>query len=114
MTGGSETPERFKVDDAASLLLQRELWSSWAGVLRSYAAVHSLGREYHAVVEVSEHEILVRYGTRWMRFTPVEMQGSEGEPVPFRLTINGTAVVDGIEDEMDLAAERLCREIITV
>jgi len=101
-------------DTAVSPLLQRELWSSWAGVLRSYAAVHSLGRAFHAVVEVSEREILVRYGVRWMRFTPERMETSEGAAVPFRLTINGTAVVDGTEEAMDLAAERLAREIITV
>lgn len=99
---------------AEATLLQRELWSSWAGVLRSYAAVHSLGRAFHAVVEVSEREILVRYGRRWMRFTASAMETSEETAVPFRLTINGTAMVDGAEDEMDLVAERLCREIITV
>ncbi len=93
-------------------LLQRELWSSWAGVLRSYAAVHSLGQPFHAVVEVSEAEILLRYGTRWLRFTHTSFEGSDAAAGPFCLTVNGQAVVDGVEDEMDLAAERLCREII--
>ena len=95
-------------------LLQRELWSSWAGVLRSYAAVHSLGREQHAVVEVSEAEILLRYGSRWLRFQPGTMDSSENGPRGFALTVNGRASIDGTEDEMDLAAERLTREIITL
>ena len=95
-------------------LLQRELWSSWAGVLRSYAAVHSLGRDQHAVVEVSEAEILLRYGTRWLRFTHDHVTSSRGTEHTFTLTENGQARVDGTEDEMDLTAERLAREIITL
>ncbi len=98
----------------ADLMLQRELWTSWAGVLRSYAAVHSLGQPFHAVVEVSDGEILIRYGTRQMRFDPATMRVDDGPAVPFRLTVNGHAIVGDTEDEMDLAAERLCREIITV
>lgn len=93
-------------------LLQRELWSSWAGVLRSYAAVHSLGRPFHAVVEVSAQEILLRYGTLWTRFTPASFESSTGLTGSFYLTVNGQVRMDGVEDEMDLAAERLSREII--
>ena len=95
-------------------VVQRELWTSWAGVLRAYAAVHSLGRPSHAILEVSDAEILLRYGTRQIRFTPATMQVENGSPVPFRLTVNGRAIMGETEDEMDLAAERLCREIITV
>lgn len=95
-------------------LLQRELWSSWAGVLRSYAAVHSLGRDQHAVVEVSEREILLRYGARWLRFQPGSMSSSEDGTKVFELTEDGRARVDNTEDEMDLTAERLTREIITL
>ncbi len=94
--------------------LQRELWTSWAGVLRSYAAVYSLGREQHAVLEVSEREILLRYGQRSMRFEPALVTLGDGSHLPFGLTVNGRAIVGETEDEMDLAAERLCREIITV
>lgn len=93
--------------------LQNELWSSWAGVLRSYAAVHSLGRDQHAVVEVSQDEILLRYGVRWCRFSRSAIQRSNGQRHTFALTVNGRAEVDSTEEEMDLAAERLTREIIT-
>ena len=94
--------------------LHRELWSSWAGVLRSYAAVHSLGREQHAVIEVSETAILLRYGARTLLFEPTAMREDGGPAIPFHLTVNGRAIVGTTEDEMDLAAERLCREIIAV
>jgi hypothetical protein len=94
--------------------LHRELWTSWASLLRSYSAVHSLGREHHAVVEVSDATILVRYGFRWMQFTHDEYRTSEGESKPFKLTENGRAIVGDHEDEMDLFAERLASAIITV
>ncbi len=92
--------------------LQRELWTSWASLLRSYAAVHSLGRDQHAVVEVSGTEILVRFGTRWMRFTPSTYTTSNGQQQAFALTVNGRARVGDDEDEMDLCAERLASAII--
>ena len=92
--------------------LQRELWTSWASLLRSYAAVHGLGKEQHAVVEVSEAEVLVRFGHRSIRFTPDMYVASDGTPYPFALTVNGRARVGDDEDEMDLLAERLASEII--
>ncbi len=92
--------------------LQRELWTSWASLLRSYAAVHSLGRDQHAVVEVSPAEILVRFGIRWMRFTTSVYSTSDGTHQPFSLTVNGRARVGDSEDEMDLVAERLASAII--
>lgn len=94
--------------------LHRELWTSWASLLRSYSAVHSLGREHHAIVEVSDTTILVRYGIRWMQFTATEYRTSEGLSNPFQLTENGRAIVGDHEDEMDLFAERLASAIITV
>ena len=94
--------------------LQRELWTSWASLLRSYAAVHALGRDQHAVVEVSSDEIVVRFGTRWMRFTHAAHSDSSGRNEPFALTVNGRARVGDSEDEMDLCAERLASAIIHV
>ena len=76
--------------------------------------MHSLGRDQHAVVEVSASEILVRFGMRWMRFTPDCYSNSEGESLPFALTVNGHARVGGDEDAMDLCAERLASAIITL
>ena len=65
------------------------------------------------MVEVSDAEILLRYGTRWLRFTTDRIQSSTGAEHGFALTTEGRARVDDVEDEMDLAAERLTREIIT-
>jgi hypothetical protein len=92
--------------------LHRELWTSWASLLRSYAAVHSLGREQHAVVEVSEDSITVRYGLKWMQFTSAEFTDALGVSHTFALTENGRARIDADEDEMDLWAERLASAII--
>ena len=94
--------------------LHRELWTSWASLLRSYAAVHSLGREQHAVVEVSAASITVRYGLRWMTFTHSTCTRSDGLDETFTLTESGRARVGDMEDEMDLSAERLASAIIAV
>ena len=37
--------------------LHTELWTSWASLLRSYAAAHGLNATQHAVVEVSAEEV---------------------------------------------------------
>ncbi len=94
--------------------LHRELWTSWASLLRSYAAVHSLGREQHAVVEVSGASITVRYGLRWMSFTSSAYTSSDGTAETFTLTESGRARVGDMEDEMDLSAERLASAIIAL
>ena len=52
-------------------------------------------------------------GSRWLRFTSSEMQGSEGAPVSFALNEDGTVTIDGGgPEEMDFAAERLAREMM--
>lgn len=94
--------------------LHRELWTSWASLLRSYCAVHSLGRDQHAVVEVSAATILIRYGLHWSEFSHTEYRTSEGLTKPFQLTENGRTRVGADEDEMDLFAERLASAIITL
>lgn len=92
--------------------LQRELWTSWASLLRSYAAVHGLGKSQHAVVEVSDSSILIRFGERSSLFTPDEYRAPDGKQYPFALMVNGRARVGDEEDEMDLFAERLASAII--
>lgn len=92
--------------------LHRELWTSWASLLRSYAAAHGLNSSQHAVVEVSEDRITVRHGTRWISFTATAYESSNGNTLPFALTEHGTATVDGKEEEMDMAAEQLARELM--
>ena len=92
--------------------LQHELWTSWASLLRSYAAVHGLGKDQHAVVEVSADAIIVRFGQRAARFTQDEYVAPDGTVLPFALTVNGRAQAGDEEDEMDLVAERLASAII--
>ena len=90
-----------------------ELWTSWASVLRSYAAAHGLNGKHHAVVEVSADEIILRVNGGWLRFTAAEMQHSGEAPVGFALTEDGNVRIgDGLKEEMDMAAERLTREML--
>ncbi len=97
-----------------STTLHRELWTSWASLLRSYAAAHGLNAPQHAVVEVSAEEITLRVGGRWLRFTADRVEGSHGEPQPFHLNENGTvSYANTPEEEMDMAAERFAREMMS-
>jgi hypothetical protein len=82
-------------------------------VLRSYAAAHGLNAKQHAVVEVSANSIILRVGSRWMEFTPTERRLSDGPPTSFTLLEDGTVSLDGAPaEEMDMAAERLAREML--
>jgi hypothetical protein len=91
-----------------------ELWTSWASLLRSYAAAHGLNSTQHAVVEVSADEITLRVGIHWLRFTATNLESSNAPPVPFNLEENGTVRINnGPEEEMDFAAERIAREMMS-
>jgi hypothetical protein len=92
--------------------LHRELWISWASLLRSYAAAHGLNSNRFAVIEFGEDEIVVRVDVKWVRFTHGEMEKSDGSRSVFALNEDGTVTLDGKIDEMDLAAERVTRELM--
>ena len=92
--------------------LRTELWTSWASLLRSYAAAHGLNSRHHAVVEVGADEITLRVSSKWLRFTYETIQDSEGNQTDFSLQEDGTVKLNGIAEEMDLAAERLAREMM--
>ncbi len=93
--------------------LHAELWTSWASLLRSYAAAHGLNSTHHAVVEVSADEITLRVGSRWLRFTESTMQHSDEAPKTFALHEDGTVSLNGgLQEEMDIAAEQLAREMM--
>jgi hypothetical protein len=92
--------------------LRTELWTSWASLLRSYAAAHGLNSRHHAVVEVGADEITLRVGSRWLRFSHDTLEDSEGHSSTFNLEEDGTVKLNGIAEEMDLAAERLAREMM--
>jgi len=93
-------------------ILHSELWTSWASMLRVYAAAHGLTSTHHAVVEVGAEEIVLRVGERWTRFTRDQMTDSEGASVPFSMAEDGRVRIGDLEDEMDMAAERVAREML--
>ena len=92
--------------------LQRELWTSWASLLRSYSAAHGLNRKSQAVVEVGADEIILRVADRWTRFTHEAVEDSRGNRSAFSLEADGTVRLDNEVEEMDLAAEKLAREMM--
>ena len=71
-----------------------------------------MSKAQQAVVEVGEEEIVVRYGSKWIRFTHEEMESSDGSRVWFALNEDGTVTLDGKMEEMDFAAERATRELM--
>jgi hypothetical protein len=94
--------------------LHTELWTSWASLLRSYAAAHGLNAPQHAVIEVSADQITLRVGPRWLRFTVEQVDQSDQPSRPFRLNEDGTVTAaDNPEEDMDIAAERFAREMLT-
>jgi hypothetical protein len=113
--GGSPRLRNMKVwREKMDHRLHTELWTSWASLLRSYAAAHGLNSTQHAVVEVSADEITLRVGSRWLRFTQHQMQPSDAPAVPFALNENGTVTIkNDAEQEMDIAAEQFARELLT-
>ena len=92
--------------------LHKELWTSWASLLRSYAAAHGLNSRHHAVVEVGADEITLRVADRWLRFTHDLIEDSEGNRSAFSLQEDGTVKLNENTEEMDLAAEKLAREMM--
>ena len=92
--------------------LHTELWISWASLLRSYAAAHGLNSRHHAVVEVGADEITLRVASRWLRFTHDAVEESNGTKTGFSLQEDGTVKLNSITEEMDLAAEKLAREMM--
>ena len=92
--------------------LHTELWISWASLLRSYAAAHGLNSNNFAVMEFGEDQIILRFGSRWTRFTHNQQQTSDGVTTRFALNEDGTVTLDGKIDEMDFTAERITRELM--
>ena len=90
----------------------KELWISWASLLRSYAAAHGLNSNQFAILEFGEQEIVLRIDSRWTRFTHTEQQTSNGSKAPFALNEDGTITLNGKIEEIDFAAERITRELM--
>jgi hypothetical protein len=93
--------------------LHTELWISWASLLRSYAAAHGLNSIQFAVIEFGDNEIILRIDSKWTRFTHTEQHSSNGTKSPFALNEDGTISLDGKIEEIDFAAERITRELMS-
>jgi len=63
-------------------------------------------------VEVGADEITLRVADRWLRITHDLIEDSESNRSAFSLQEDGTVKLNGSIEEMDLAAERLAREIM--
>lgn len=92
--------------------LHAELWTSFASQIRAYGAAHGLNSQHQAVVEVGSDVILLRVGTRWLRFTPSEMTEDNNRAQVFDLNEDGTVTVGDVTEDMDFTAERLTRELM--
>jgi hypothetical protein len=103
-----------------------ELWTSFASLLRSYAAAHGLNSRHQAVVEVSVDSILLRVAGHWTSVVmqqgrvTVDQDWDEQGTIAFRdieLHDNGEFVIAAVDGrarecvDMDMFAERLAREI---
>lgn len=66
------------------------------------------------MVEVSADAITLRVGPRWLHFTPEAVHSSEAPSEAFELTEEGfVRLGEGVPEEMDVAAERFAREILS-
>jgi len=96
--------------------LVAEFWISLASLLRSYTAVHGLHSKREAAVEMTEEEITVRHGKKWLRLirkhanlTWTRENGSMGT---LELTESGALRSGTQEEAMDLAAEQWARDLM--
>ena len=71
-----------------------------------------MSRKQAAVIELEDEQIVVRYGSKWIRFMHDWLETSEGGKTPFALNEDGTVSLDGKKDAMDLTAERVTQELM--
>ncbi|MGD0630481.1 MAG: transcriptional regulator [Terracidiphilus sp.] len=95
-----------------------ELWVSLASLLRSYTAAHGLNGNRQATVELGEERILVRHGDDWLDLNrkgpEVTWRREDGRQGKLEFTEHGRLRKEGLgEEEMDMAAERWARELMT-
>jgi hypothetical protein len=117
-TAGAVTMERWDT--------KAELWTSFASLLRSYAAAHGLNSRHQAVVEVSADLIVIRVAGHWTSVVrqqgrvTVDQDWNQQGTIAFRdieLQDNGGFVIPAVDGrarecvDMDMFAERLAREI---
>jgi hypothetical protein len=117
----TELIENYPAANPAQLYV--ELWVSLASLLRSYTAAHGLNGNRQATVELGEEKILVRHGDDWLDLhrsgAEITWQREDGRQGKLEFTEHGRLREAGAcengpdEEEMDLAAERWARELMT-
>ena len=116
-----ETPVNFEASDAGSLAtlhprLLAELWISLASLLRSYTAMHGLHAKPEAVVELTDEEITVRHGVKWLRLdrnnSTITWTRENGSKGTLELTESGALRTADREEAMDLVAEQWARDLM--
>jgi hypothetical protein len=104
------------VADRIDPRVSRELWTSFVSLLRSYTAAHGLNGTRQAVLELSDHRLLVRAGERLLAIQFDGERGSfareSGTATEFTLDEHGRVIIDNKPEDMDMVAERLAREIM--
>jgi hypothetical protein len=110
-----EAPEPVQaVADQAELLA--EFWISLASLLRSYTAMHGLHAKREAVVELTDEEITVRHGVKWLRLdrnnSTITWTRENGSMGSLQLTESGTLRTADREEAMDLVAEQWARDLM--
>jgi hypothetical protein len=97
-------------------LLWNELWTSFASLLRSYCAAHGLSSEHQAIVEVGANTIMIRVNSKTLTLTQTDGKGSiafgSETKLPLTLLEDGRVIIGPTTEQMDIAAERLAREIL--
>ena len=101
---------------AAAPVLWVELWTSFASLLRTYAAAHGLNTTHQAIIEVGANEIVMRVNTKTLTLTQHDGNGSieysNGVHASLTLLEDGQVKIGDVTEEMDMAAERLAREMM--
>jgi hypothetical protein len=108
---------RTETEMPATAQLYVELWVSLASLLRSYTSIHGLNGNKQATVELGEDKILVRHGDDWLDLkrngAEVIWSREDGQAGKLELTEHGRLRGETGEEEMDMAAERWARELMT-
>jgi len=112
---GSDSPDAGS-PAALDARLFAELFASLASLLRSYTAAHGLHKKREAAFDLTEDEIIVRHGEKWLRlernhaiFSWTRENGSMGI---LELTEHGHLRGPAGEEAMDLTAEQWARELM--
>jgi hypothetical protein len=97
-----------------------ELWTSLASLLRSYTAVHGLGRGHahltDRIVEWDGAHILARFQNKWLELrrqgARVSWMRENGNSGVLELTGAGRLRGADGEEDLDMAAEAWARELM--